>query len=1821
MTSLIFRNVTDRYPEAAPASTIDCDMFQIEFFFDLTWREMPHMYIMKLRDGGVDYGRLYEQKIAALFSIRCALDTAISDFWMLSNINDFGAFDDIVLSVKYGDGSKKLFCIQLKHQENKSLLAKSLEYGEGNFSLPKYLDSYQRINKNFKKIDALKGVSMDQVYYILYTNSPLAREDQLTSIKLEKSEGLDLLKTSSSTSVSVFQIGNLESADSPLDENFLKKFFLYSRQASATFLDKLIKNEFDSHFEDISNTVIITVADYFVKWALGKKGKIKKIFKKDVQMKLLELLLSPHVVEPKPAVAKNIAFDLLNDTLTNFNVTPVAENTSLGNIFASISHVLQETCEMDLNLYGTWHTNLTYEQIDALKVKGKPKKQLINDALTEKSHLYFSAWQCKIVPLVINCDLSLNSIQEILLKFENVTKDLSFVLFSLHDINRLKQSLKVFNNFNDISDNTLINRNLENTFISLQGKGAIPLKEFKNEAQVLGEITPDIYNILLNGVLQIGESSEVESYYIKRYFQRPCLRFNVLHENNVLKERESDRSGDIFFVVEYIKNDFMLYEYKKNSVDFITYLKNCINDNFDDKKYIVNTPLPVTDQRLLTIIEQIHETKKKAVHVVKRQGNVLQWLYSKGSIEILRDFLLDSSQLEGDSQRFIPEDDVLKNYKSEINIISNNAGMGKTFMLRSLSNKFTANKWVCFINLNEHMLKISKLNQEPLDYIQYVMDSQIDTNDKIVQKLCKQIYRNRWNSKNVVWLLDGYDEVASDDTLEFLRQVKTMRNVKTWITTRPTYQKELEIEMDTLSSEITYFSKDDHVAFLWKYFETYQDPYSQEQIQYIINTIKKCATALDETFISIPLQTRMFAQIFGDDINHITEKETLTIVDLYNKFVDIKLKDYKSYEVTSLKKTLSKLALKLFFAEDQLDELLDFEELTEEAVTFQESYKKDSLVIGLNENGDAVFGHRTFAEFLAAQWLTKQIITRKGNCNLDWKPLVEKLFYVEMIPVRIFFDRILSQNLPLHLAVLNNDVEGVQRLLNEKTVARTWDILGRSALHLAVSYGKYYDLYVSSGINGLKNVGLHATITESKTGCKVNIPSVTTQLVVRIEITEMLLKWGVSNTTDFLFHYDAFDFAMKSCSLDAVNCLYTTFEKDDLYFEPNFNFKVFLYCIIYDNLHNIFSERKIYNFDVTTTPQWYEPMRHKLRDAFKHYNFNLLKLKYNDQYLTEIAALTGGKETLFELLQTGQLTVKDGFPVHRACYNGHSDIVNLLHGMGADVAKVDKDGWDPIFQAARRGRSDITYKFLKEGIGNKSTSMTPMHYACQGGHLECVKILTRYGVSATKTDGYGYTPLWYASLYGHVDVVAFSLVNLSATEVQAKNVQSLLNVVAAKGYSVQKLLDCGLLDVNNFDEDGNTPLILASKNGFPKIIRELSLGGCDLHLMKTESLSSLVNWAQLNNHIDFSIKCCKFHIGLRTCGGMTALHLAAMEGHVICVNELIECGANKDLENTLPVLNYSPLIWASITGQEAVVEALLTLKSDQKYSQSELEDAEIALLWASILGYVECLKVLLERVPNLEHLESSRNKDRIEQILMCEYGTSYNPVTRPFGAVKNLPLVLAAINDRASVIQGPEKGFPDSVRILVEAGADVNAKNERFLRLLPIAWASMYGRTDVVKYFLSIRTEEFANDRDVHLAVNWAALGDHLDCLKMLLDAGLDVDNTDDQMADSTPLISACEHGGTTRVIDELLARKCKVAVKNTDGLSALDFASRKRDFEVVKRLINSGAYQDWTIDRSCDLYKHLQAALEWAKVKGEDSMLYNLVELGISECGSGNGS
>lgn len=122
--------------------------------------------------------------------------------------------------------------------------------------------------------------------------------------------------------------------------------------------------------------------------------------------------------------------------------------------------------------------------------------------------------------------------------------------------------------------------------------------------------------------------------------------------------------------------------------------------------------------------------------------------------------------------------------------------------------------------------------------------------------------------------------------------------------------------------------------------------------------------------------------------------------------------------------------------------------------------------------------------------------------------------------------------------------------------------------------------------------------------------------------------------------------------------------------------------------------------------------------------------------------------------------------LHAAVSKGNLEIVKLLVNRGAELSRKNKQGRDPVSQAADEGENSIL-RFLLDAWKTQGTSMqflltpdlnghTPLHRSAAKGHEEAVRILLNAGNASeicSQVNHNGSTPLHSAAHRGRAKVV------------------------------------------------------------------------------------------------------------------------------------------------------------------------------------------------------------------------------------------------------------------------------------------------------------------------------------------------------------------------------------------------------------------------------------------------------------------------------------
>ncbi|XP_061752381.1 kinase D-interacting substrate of 220 kDa B-like isoform X3 [Nerophis ophidion] len=319
--------------------------------------------------------------------------------------------------------------------------------------------------------------------------------------------------------------------------------------------------------------------------------------------------------------------------------------------------------------------------------------------------------------------------------------------------------------------------------------------------------------------------------------------------------------------------------------------------------------------------------------------------------------------------------------------------------------------------------------------------------------------------------------------------------------------------------------------------------------------------------------------------------------------------------------------------------------------------------------------------------------------------------------------------------------------------------------------------------------------------------------------------------------------------------------------------------------------------------------------------------------------------------------------------------------------------------------------------------------------------------------------------------------------------------------------------------------------------------------MAVQSLFSYVeeeNLAAIKAHLD------KFKdVDSRSDNGQTPLMVAAEQGNLEIVQELIRRGANVNCDD---VDCWTALVSASKEGHIQVVKELLDNDANKEHRDM---GGWTSLMWAAYKGRTDVAQMLLDEGanPNITGQYSvypiiwaaGRGHAEIVQLLL-QHGAKVN-CSDKYGTT---PLIWAA-----------RKGHYDSVMHLLANGADVDQEGANSMTALIVAVKGGY--TEVVKELLKRNPNVNMTDKDGNTALAIAAKEGHTEIVQDLLDAGTYVNIPD--RSGETMLIGAVR-GGHVEIVQALLNKYADIDVRGQDGKTALYWAVEKGNSTMVRDIL-----------------------------------------------------
>ncbi|XP_054847555.1 inversin [Eublepharis macularius] len=415
---------------------------------------------------------------------------------------------------------------------------------------------------------------------------------------------------------------------------------------------------------------------------------------------------------------------------------------------------------------------------------------------------------------------------------------------------------------------------------------------------------------------------------------------------------------------------------------------------------------------------------------------------------------------------------------------------------------------------------------------------------------------------------------------------------------------------------------------------------------------------------------------------------------------------------------------------------------------------------------------------------------------------------------------------------------------------------------------------------------------------------------------------------------------------------------------------------------------------------------------------------------------------LLKYMAPGEIDTQDKnkqTALHWSAYYNNPEHVKLLIKHDSNIGIPDVEGKIPLHWAANHKDPSAvhTVRCILDAAPTESLlnwqdyeGRTPLHFAVADGNVAVVDLLTSYeGCNVTSYDNLFRTPLHWAALLGHAQIVHLLLERNKSGTIPS-------------------------------DSQGATPLHYAAQSNFaetveaflkhPSVRDDSDLEGRTSFMWAAGKGSNDVIWTILNLKSDIDINMADKY-------GGTALHAAALSGHVSTVQLLLEHDAQVDATD---VMKHTPLFRACEMGHKEVIQTLI--KGGARVDLVD-QDGHSPLHWAALGGNPDVCQILIE------------NK--------------INPNVQDYAG--RTPLQCAAYG-----------GYINCMVVLLENKADPNVQDKEGRTALH--WLCNNGYLDAIKLLLGFGAfpNHMENNEERYTPLDYALLGAHHEVIQFMLEHG-----------------------------------------------------------------------------------------------------------------------
>ncbi|XP_050428286.1 serine/threonine-protein phosphatase 6 regulatory ankyrin repeat subunit A isoform X2 [Adelges cooleyi] len=476
--------------------------------------------------------------------------------------------------------------------------------------------------------------------------------------------------------------------------------------------------------------------------------------------------------------------------------------------------------------------------------------------------------------------------------------------------------------------------------------------------------------------------------------------------------------------------------------------------------------------------------------------------------------------------------------------------------------------------------------------------------------------------------------------------------------------------------------------------------------------------------------------------------------------------------------------------------------------------------------------------------------------------------------------------------------------------------------------------------------------------------------------------------------------------------------------------------------------------------------------------------------------------------------------LHYCAVAGNNDVLSaMLDGMSPSEVQQAMNrqtsiGWTPLLIACHRGHMSLVNTMLNnharvDVFDNEGRSA--LHLAAERGYLKVCDALLTHKAFINSKSRVGWTALHLAAMNGFADLCRFLIHDHNAViDILTLRKQTPLHLAASAGQLevCRLLLDLGA-NIDATDDQGQKPIHIAAQNNFPEVVQLFLQQHPQLVLACTKDGNTCAHIAAMQGSVRVIVELMKFDkngvISARNrITEATPLQLAAEGGHAQVVKVLVRAGASCSDENKA---GFTAVHLAAQNGHLAVLEVL---RSSQSLRISSKRLGMTALHMAAYCGQTDTVRELLSHIPvtvksdppsGVSVLGVLGNESGMTPLHFAAYSGNENVVRlllNSAGVQVDAATVECGYNALHLACFG---GHVTVVGLLLSRAADLLHSSD-FNGKTCLHIAATYGHYAMVEVLLGQGAEINATDKNGWTAMHCAARAGYLDVVRLLVESG-----------------------------------------------------------------------------------------------------------------------